>query len=487
MRKIFIILILSGFTAQGQFLKLAYDPLNSSNVKAQNCLSVNPTDSGFTLLERHDFRSLSGISQNAVVHYDKNGNYLSHGKYPISVSNVTLASSFAKYLDNGNLIRSIKLNTGGSDTAVLEYWQSPDSMRWKKAGRQVHAFAFFELNDSVILSTSPRHGFKTIRRSNGTIIDSLSRTALEDSIDINLNFINPTDVVYATDIFKLDKQRILVFCGISTWDGQNSYYYEIAIEFNHQLDFLGFTLLNSHLYGRTFNAGKYFVKSPFGFDPADSTFYYNLEIYNKQKQLIDSISFKQEGVTDFNRPGIHQLYFAYYDDSIAYFINQMPETSTRNAIHRITCYDVKGDSILWQKAQDAFDDPLIHSPYGFRGGYVDTTKYSFYYAFATVRDYFFITEITLDGQVPGYLTHESEEKRPLSIYPNPTKEFLRIDSPGLELKQAIVMNMNGQILMNLQRPFPTDLINVSGLAKGNYVLITQFESGHEAINNFVKN
>lgn len=73
-------------------------------------------------------------------------------------------------------------------------------------------------------------------------------------------------------------------------------------------------------------------------------------------------------------------------------------------------------------------------------------------------------------------------KKVLSVYPNPVSDVLNINAAS-KISSAKVFNMAGQVVKTFNS---TKQINVSGLAKGNYVVKVKLEDGTESVSKFIK-
>ena len=70
----------------------------------------------------------------------------------------------------------------------------------------------------------------------------------------------------------------------------------------------------------------------------------------------------------------------------------------------------------------------------------------------------------------------------LMAWPNPVSEMLSLDANDLTMVE--VFSMDGRMMMRLEKGFET--LNVSGLAKGSYLLKATLSDGSVATQKFVK-
>ena len=63
-----------------------------------------------------------------------------------------------------------------------------------------------------------------------------------------------------------------------------------------------------------------------------------------------------------------------------------------------------------------------------------------------------------------------EDKLDLSIFPNPTSDYLRIDSKKLETSNIRIFNLLGQLILELKEVNLPQSIDVRNFEKGIYVL-----------------
>ncbi|MDL2297393.1 T9SS type A sorting domain-containing protein [Bacteroidales bacterium OttesenSCG-928-B11] len=81
-----------------------------------------------------------------------------------------------------------------------------------------------------------------------------------------------------------------------------------------------------------------------------------------------------------------------------------------------------------------------------------------------------IRKITVDES--GANSIESYSKRnnaEVIVYPNPSKDYIRIKSPYTETTDLYITSMNGQVLIH-QRYNPEEMIDISRLAPGLYIV-----------------
>jgi len=76
--------------------------------------------------------------------------------------------------------------------------------------------------------------------------------------------------------------------------------------------------------------------------------------------------------------------------------------------------------------------------------------------------------ITISSYNPSNIKEVSDAK--LKIYPNPTKDYLNIESPNNEIKDIIIYSVNGQVVKHLSLNKKSDNINISDLNKGYYFI-----------------
>ena len=77
----------------------------------------------------------------------------------------------------------------------------------------------------------------------------------------------------------------------------------------------------------------------------------------------------------------------------------------------------------------------------------------------------------------------SIDKAELTIYPNPVKEVLNIQSKN-QIVKAEIYDINGRILISAS--LKGNSINVSELSKGNYI-IKLFSKDKTSVHKFIKN
>lgn len=74
----------------------------------------------------------------------------------------------------------------------------------------------------------------------------------------------------------------------------------------------------------------------------------------------------------------------------------------------------------------------------------------------------------------------------LSIYPNPTTQFLYIGKESEEYKEITIMDMSGKLVLKKNNHQYKQAIDVSYLASGNYIIISKSAKGEVYTNKFIK-
>lgn len=94
-----------------------------------------------------------------------------------------------------------------------------------------------------------------------------------------------------------------------------------------------------------------------------------------------------------------------------------------------------------------------------------------------------IDRIVINNSSASLSTNDiANSKKSLTIYPNPVSDVLNINAAS-KISSAKVFNMAGQVVKTFNS---TKQINVSGLAKGNYVVKVKLEDGTESVSKFIK-
>ena len=79
---------------------------------------------------------------------------------------------------------------------------------------------------------------------------------------------------------------------------------------------------------------------------------------------------------------------------------------------------------------------------------------------------------------------ENIDNQNIVVFPNPTKDYLAIESNGMEITDIAVYNTNGRLIFRKEQP--TERIDVSGLIQGTYFLRMKTSDGYATIVKFVK-
>ncbi|MBQ5423987.1 MAG: T9SS type A sorting domain-containing protein [Bacteroidales bacterium] len=79
---------------------------------------------------------------------------------------------------------------------------------------------------------------------------------------------------------------------------------------------------------------------------------------------------------------------------------------------------------------------------------------------------------------------ENIDSQNFVVYPNPTRDYLTIESNGVEIADIAVYDTNGRLIFRKEQP--TERIDVSGLIQGAYYLRMETTDGYTTILKFVK-
>ena len=98
-----------------------------------------------------------------------------------------------------------------------------------------------------------------------------------------------------------------------------------------------------------------------------------------------------------------------------------------------------------------------------------------------IRDGFVQVFLNKEGkEIDGEEPVEAQQK-PLKIYPNPTRDFLNIDSGNSEnkIKQLELYNILGQLIFSISNSTPKQIhkVDFSALSSGSYMLSINLEKG----------
>ena len=98
-----------------------------------------------------------------------------------------------------------------------------------------------------------------------------------------------------------------------------------------------------------------------------------------------------------------------------------------------------------------------------------------------IRDGFVQVFLNKEGkEIDGEEPVEAQQK-PLKIYPNPTRDFLNIDSGNSEnkIKQLELYNVLGQLIFSISNSTPKQIhkVDFSALSSGSYMLSITLEKG----------
>ncbi|MBN2274657.1 MAG: fasciclin domain-containing protein, partial [Bacteroidales bacterium] len=88
-----------------------------------------------------------------------------------------------------------------------------------------------------------------------------------------------------------------------------------------------------------------------------------------------------------------------------------------------------------------------------------------------------VIDAVLLPQTTGILEHYKENKKALSIYPNPATDYVRIS--GIDQERNVnlkVINANGMTVINSMLNSNSDSLSVSGLPKGSYIVVVMADS-----------
>ena len=79
---------------------------------------------------------------------------------------------------------------------------------------------------------------------------------------------------------------------------------------------------------------------------------------------------------------------------------------------------------------------------------------------------------------------ENIDNHNIIVFPNPARDYLTIESNGVEIADIAVYDTNGRLIFKKEQP--TERIDVSGLIQGTYFLRMETTDGYATILKFVK-
>ncbi|MEO7989079.1 MAG: T9SS type A sorting domain-containing protein [Chryseolinea sp.] len=94
---------------------------------------------------------------------------------------------------------------------------------------------------------------------------------------------------------------------------------------------------------------------------------------------------------------------------------------------------------------------------------------------------------TKDIEIPGLdiILGASEEELSLNIYPNPAKDFLKIEGDGPKSKTIKLLSVNGQLILE-KKNFKEDTLDLRGVPPGVYVLQIGSDGSDQKIFRIIK-
>ena len=101
---------------------------------------------------------------------------------------------------------------------------------------------------------------------------------------------------------------------------------------------------------------------------------------------------------------------------------------------------------------------------------------------APIGSMFYLDEITVSGEI---CTNVDEiANATISVYPNPTSDYLHIQSVTEKITSYEIFDVNGRLMINGGKLQSNDRIDVQQLPIGIYSMRTTFESGQHAVSRF---
>ena len=197
-------------------------------------------------------------------------------------------------------------------------------------------------------------------------------------------------------------------------------------------------------------------------------------IYNNDEKLI----YRSEGSTGF-----------FYGDTLIYSDNSLNKILRQNgpleAFSEVRDYqteanvsfsDIDNPSFFFFRMQDIFSDDYSELSFPMTYGAKVNTSTSNSFFGARSEEWFY--------SVPTSTKESRVRATPISIYPNPTSEFIKLETE-IAMESFVIYDLTGSIV-KAEATSTDSLIQVSDLAFGSYTIVTKSSEGDFYFAQFVK-